>query len=140
MQTIPKWFVPAAVVALLWNLLGCAAYLSDVMLTPDDIARMSPEQQALYAARPVWAVAATGTAVWAGALGCLGLMLKKRWAGALLVLSLLGVIVQDIALFGMARAATLGGPVVLGLQGFVLLVAVLLVLLARKARRLGWLT
>jgi hypothetical protein len=64
---IPKWFRPLAVVALIWNLLGCAAYLADVTLTAEDVARMTPAQQELYAARPKWAVAATATAVWAGA-------------------------------------------------------------------------
>ncbi|MBK8058905.1 MAG: hypothetical protein IPK33_14005 [Gemmatimonadetes bacterium] len=72
-MTRPKWFMPVAIVALLWNLMGCAAYLMDVMLTPEAIAAMSPDQRALYAARPIWAVALHAIAVWGGALGCVGL-------------------------------------------------------------------
>ena len=30
-----------AIVALLWNLLGCVAYLSDVTMSPEAIAQMS---------------------------------------------------------------------------------------------------
>ena len=52
MEQPPKWFLPVGIAALLWNLLGCAAYLSDVMLTPEDVAKMTADQQALYAARP----------------------------------------------------------------------------------------
>ena len=62
-EQAPKWFLPVAIAALLWNLLGCAAYLSNVMLTPEAVARMSAAQQAMYAARPAWSVAATAIAV-----------------------------------------------------------------------------
>lgn len=139
MHNAPKWFLPVVIVALLWNLLGCAAYLHDVMLTADDIARLPPEMQAMYAARPAWSVAATATAVWGGALGCIGLLLRRRWSIAVLGLSLAGVIVQDVALFGMSGAIAKLGAVPVVLQSVVLVVAVLLVLLARKAARLGWL-
>lgn len=140
MNAAPKWFRPVAFVALLWNLLGCAAYLADVRLTPEDLAKLSAAQQALYAARPAWSVAATATAVWLGALGCLALLLKKHWALPLLVVSLLGVIVQDIALFGIAKVATAeGGTAASVLQGLVLAVSIGLVLLARKAKQHAWL-
>lgn len=138
MNPAPKWYLPVAILALLWNLLGCAAYLGDVMLTPDDIAKMSPAQQALYAARPAWAVAATAIAVWGGAAGCLGLVLRKRWALPLLLLSLAGVIVQDVALFVLSSAAAQAGTVAYVLQGLVLAIAIGLVLLARKAIARGW--
>ena len=139
MSALPRWYLPVTIVALLWNLLGCAAYLSDVTVTPDDVARMSAEQQALYAARPAWAVAATAIAVWGGAAGCLGLILRKRWAVPLLIASLAGVIVQDLSLFLLTNAAAQAGAVAMLLQGIVLLVAIGLVLLARKAAARGWL-
>jgi hypothetical protein len=131
--------MPVAVVALLWNLAGCAAYLSDVMLTPDDIARMSAEQQALYASRPAWAVAATAVAVWGGAAGSLALILRRRSAIWLLMASLVGVIVQDFGLFVLAGGTSLAGPAAMAIQGVVLLIAVALVLLARKAAARNWL-
>ena len=99
MTVRPKWFLPVSILALVWNLMGCAAYLSDAMLTAEDIAAMDATQQALYNSRPAWAVAATAVAVWGGAAGSLALILRKRWAQPLLIASLLGVIVQDIGLF-----------------------------------------
>lgn len=75
-----------------------------------------------------------------GALGCIGLLMRRRWALPLLVLSLLGVIVQDIALFVLVDGATLAGPVAAVLQAVVLVVAIGLVLLARTAIRRGWVT
>lgn len=139
MEQAPRWYLPVAIAAVLWNLLGCAAYLSDVMLTPDDVAKMSAVQQALYAARPAWSVAATAIAVWGGAAGCLGLIVRKRWATPLLIGSLAAVMVQDAWLFGLSGAAAQAGPVAFVLQGLVLLIAVGLVLLARKAAARGWL-
>jgi hypothetical protein len=136
-MTRPKWYMPVAIIALLWNLIGCAAYLMDVTLTPEAVAAMSPDQQALYAARPAWAVAVYAIAVWGGALGCVGLIMKKRWAKGALLASLLGLIAQDIALFGMSPVAIEAS--VYALQGMVLMIAVLLLLLANKAARQGWL-
>jgi uncharacterized membrane protein YjjB (DUF3815 family) len=139
MNKAPKWYMPVAIVALLWNLIGCAAYLADVTLTPEDVAKMSAAQQALYNSRPAWAVAATAIAVWGGAAGCVGLILRRRWATPLLIASLAGVIVQDIGLFGMTDVVAQEGPKVLVLQGLVLVIAIGLVLLARKATARGWL-
>jgi hypothetical protein len=138
MQQPPKWYLPTAIAALLWNLLGCGAYLRDVMLSAADIARMTAAQQAMYAARPAWSVAATAIAVWGGAAGCFGLIVRKGWAMPLLLASLAGLIVQDAALFLLSGAAA--EPVALVLQGLVLVVAIGLVLLARNALAQGWIT
>ena len=140
MNPTPKWYLPVSIVALLWNLAGCAAYVKDVRLTPDQVAQMSPALQQLYATRPAWAVAATAIAVFAGAAGSLGLILRRRWATPLLIASLAGVVVQDINLFVMngslVNAAVPGAAI---MQGLVLLIAIGLVLLARKAAAQGWL-
>jgi len=136
MTTPPKWFLPVSVLALLWNLVGCAAYLHDAMLTPEAIAAMSPAEQAMYAARPSWFVAAYAVAVWFGALGSLGLVLRKRWARGVLLGSLLGVIVQDLGLARMGVEVEAGA---LGLQAAVLAIAIVLVLLARTAAAKEWL-
>lgn len=138
MTTTPKWYLPAAIAALVWNLLGCAAYLADVSVTPEDIAKMPDVQQTLYAARTWWAVSATAIAVWGGAAGSLGLILRKRWAMPLLIASLIGLVVQDVALFLLSGVGTRVGAGVMGLQGMVLLVAVVLVFFAGSARARGW--
>ena len=138
MTAAPKWFTPVAVVALLWNLIGCAAYLSDVMLTPDDVAAMTAAQQAMYNARPAWAVAGTATAVWFGAAGCVALIVRRRWAMPLLALSLLGVVVQDVSFF--LVSATVGAePAAVVLQALVFVIAIALLWLARTAAARGWL-
>ena len=139
MSYAPKWLSPVAVVALLWNLMGCYAWIADMRLTPEQVAAMGAGMQQLYASRPMWAVSATGVAVLGGAVGSIGLLLRKRWASKLLWLSLAGVIAQDIGLFVLVDGATLAGPGVVAMQGLVLLVSIGLALLGRHAMRAGWL-
>lgn len=137
MAQAPKWFRPVSVVALLWNLLGCAAYLADVMMTPEALARLTAAQQAMYAARPTWAVAATAIAVWFGAGGGVGLLLRKRWATPLFITSLAALIVQDAWLFFMSGVQQ-ANPVAMMLQSLVLLIGIGLVMLGRRAAAQGW--
>jgi hypothetical protein len=139
MNKPPSWFTVAVVVALVWNLLGLFAVVSDLLLSASDIAALPQEQQAMYAARPAWSVAASVIAVAAGSLGCLGLLVRKRWAHWTLYISLVGVILQDIGIFLMAGSGSRPGIVPLVLQSIVLLVAVALVVLARKATTRSWL-
>lgn len=139
MNRPPSWFTVVAVVALLWNVLGCIAFISDLRLSPEALASLPESQQALYAARPAWAVVATALAVFGGVLGCIGLLLRRRWAFPVLVFSLVGILVQDFGLFVLADGATLAGPVVVAMQAFVLAVGIGLVLLSRKGIARGWL-
>lgn len=140
MTAAPKWFKPVGVVALIWNLIGLSAFVVDLRMTPDDIAKLSMAQQALYATHPLWSIVASGTAVFGGVLGSLGLVLGKRWAHLLLVLSLVGVIFQDIWLFGRSGSMAASGTTVVMLQSLVLIIALGLVLLASRARRYGWIS
>jgi hypothetical protein len=139
MNASPGWFKVVAIVALLWNLLGCLAFVFDLRLTPEDVAKLSAAQQTLYAARAGWAVAATAVAVIGGALGCIGLLLGKRWAFIVLVLSLIGILVQDFGLFVLADGISLAGPVAVVIQMIVLLVGIGLVLFSRMGIARGWL-
>lgn len=139
MSKPPLWFTVLAALALLWNVVGLAAVFADFQLSAADIAALPAEQQAAYAARPTWSIVASVVAVVCGTLGCVALLLRKRWASALFSLSLVGVIVQDTGLFLVAGAANLRDPVPLVLQGVVLVIAVGLVLLARRATVKSWL-
>jgi len=139
MNKPPIWFFVVVVVALLWNAIGLMAVVADLRLSAADIAALTPDQQAVYAARPGWSVVASVVAVSAGVLGCLMLLLRKALAVPLLVLSLLGVIVQDVGIFVFAGAANGVSLVPLALQGFVLVVAIGLLLLARRSRSKSWL-
>jgi hypothetical protein len=139
MNKPPIWFFVVAVIALLWNAAGLMAVVADLRLSAADIAALSPDQQAMYAARPGWSVVGSVLAVGAGTLGCVLLLLRKRLAAAVFALSLVGVVVQDIGIFVVAGAGKGGDPVPFVLQGLVLVIAVGLLLLARRAQDRSWL-
>lgn len=136
MSTTSKWFTPVAILALLWNLLGASAYLMDVTMSPEAVAKMGEAERAMYASRPAWFVVAYASAVWFGVAGSLGLLLRKRWATPLFLLSLLGLIAQDLALF--SRPEVRADTTVVLLQALVFVIALSLVMLARKAERKTW--
>jgi len=96
----PIWFWILSVIALIWNGLGVMAYLTRAFMTDEMIAELPTEAQAEFLVEyPAWYTAAFALAVFCGALGCLALIIKKKWAYPLLVISALGAIVQHIYLF-----------------------------------------
>lgn len=138
MNKIPMWFIVVAVVALFWNLIGAAAVIMNFMLTPEVIAALPPAQQQMYADTPVWSSYASLLAVITGSLGCVGLLMKKAWAVPMFVLSIVGLIVQDIAIFIIVDAIAVLGNTVLFMQGGVAIIAIGLLFLARMAKQRDW--
>lgn len=139
MNKPPLWFYVVAALALAWNLLGLVAVIGDLRLSTADLAALPAAQQAMHAARPGWSVAGSLLAVVGGTLGCALLLMRHRLAVAVLALSIAGLVVQDIGIFVIAGAAAGGDPAPLVLQGLVLVIAVGLLLLARRAQDRAWL-
>lgn len=140
MERAPRWFKIVSVLALLWNLAGLFAFASDATMEPGDVAKLGAAEQAMYAARPTWALLATGIATISGTLGSLALVLAKRWALPALWVSLLGLAGQDAAMLSLPGGIGALGAVPVVLQSFVLLVAIALVVLARRGMAKSWLT
>lgn len=90
--TMTFWII--SVVALLWNIIGIYAYLSQAYMTSEVIATLSEPEQLYYNNVEDWATASYAIAVFAGALGSLLLLLRKKMAYTLLVLSLIAVLIQ----------------------------------------------
>ncbi len=132
-QTKPRisyWMVTG--LGLVWNLMGCLNFLSQS--NAEIVAQMPEAYQALIAARPAWATAAFGIAVFAGAVGCILLLLRRRVAVQLLMFSLIGVVLTLVD----AVVSVGFNPQVLVGTGASLVVAGLLYWMARLADRAGW--
>jgi hypothetical protein len=89
-RPIAGWYMPAAVASLLFMGLGCIMYLTHVLSDP---ANMPLDQRAAYEAEPLWVTAAYAVAVWVGLVGTAMLVLRKRLAEFLLMVSLAAVLV-----------------------------------------------
>ncbi|MEX0288453.1 MAG: hypothetical protein AB3N14_05035 [Flavobacteriaceae bacterium] len=137
----PVWFWIVSVVALIWNIMGVMAYLGNAFMTDEMKAELPAEQLSLIENTPAWATAAFAIAVWAGLLGCIALLLRKKWAKPVLLLSLIGILVQMSYSFFMTNASEVYGQV----EGvimplLVIVIGVALVLLARSATAKNWLS
>lgn len=133
----PTWFWLVAALALGWNLLGVVAYLAEAYGLGREM--QQPEAASLDVARPAWATAAYAVAVFSGALGCVGLLLRRRWARALLMVSLAALLIQQGWAFLVSDALALLGPGAAVFPALVVLVSIGLVWLAALAVERGWL-
>ena len=134
----PAWFWVVAVLGLLWELFGVAQYLMHVGVLPD-AAEMSEAERSLMQSSPVWVTGLFAVAVFAGAVGALGLLLRKRWARPLLILSLVAVTLQFGGWLLTTDAIAVIGPSVFVMPAIIVLVAILLAWVASAGVQRGWL-
>lgn len=134
----PTSFWVIAVVALLWNLLGVVMFVMQVGMTPEQLAALPADQRSLYEAAPPWVNIAFGVAVFGGVLGALGLLMKKRWAVLMFLLSLLALAVQVVSVYATTPAWQVQGPSGAIMPVVLVLIAVFLWWYARKAAARGW--
>jgi CHASE2 domain-containing sensor protein len=90
----PTWFWIASILGLLWNALGVFAYLGQAYMTDEMKAALPEEQLQLMESTPAWVTAAFAIAVWGGLLGCIFLLVRKRWARPVFMVSLIGILLQ----------------------------------------------
>lgn len=121
------WVV--AVLGLVWNLMGCLNYI--MQSNPDTVAQMPEVYQLLISERPAWATTAFAIAVFGGAVGCILLLLRRRVAVPVFVLSLVGVFATAVFTFKLV------GMVPSMMLSF--LVGAALLWYSTIARRSGWL-
>jgi uncharacterized protein with PQ loop repeat len=134
-----RWFWILGIAALIWNLFGVMAYIMQVTLSDEALAQLPADQRMLYETIPAWATAAFATAVFAGVLGCIALLLRKTWATPLFVLSLVGVLVQMFHAFFLTDSMAVNGPGSAAMPLLVIIIAAGLVWYSRLATARGWL-
>jgi len=134
---VPAWFWIVSLLGLLWNLLGVSMYLMLAYDRPAAAPATAAEQQ-LQAGMPAWVMGAYAIAVFAGLLGTIGLVVRRRWAKPLLIVSLVAVLVQQLWVLVLSNAVQVmdGTPFV---SATVLIVSFFLVWFAHHADRRGWL-
>ena len=136
---LPKLYWVAAGMALLWALAGCVAYVTQVGMSAADFAKLPRAQQDIWNVTPAWVTGAYAFAVWSGLGGAIGLLLRRRWARPLYVVSLVSVLAQ----FGWTFAATdilsTMGPAAAAFPAFIVVAALVQWWFAGVAANAGWL-
>ena len=134
----PAWFRIVALLAVLWNAFGVFQYLSSVGLFGDPNATLTDAQRAAVADIPAIITGAFAIGTFAGLFGSLGLLLNKRWALPLLLLSLVALLALEGWIVFLSGALEAFGGIALPLT--IVVVAALLAWLGSHARRRGWLS
>ena len=137
----PTLFWVIAVVLLLWNFTGLMFYYGQVTMTPETLAaNFSAVEREFMAQIPVWATAAYATAVTAGVIGAVLLLLRKALALPFFVLSFVGVLIQDFDAFVLSDAIGVWGSSALTLPVVVIVICIFEIWYTRLARAKAWLT
>jgi len=135
-QPIARWYSAAAIVSLCFMLVGCVGYLLEVTADP---ASLPLDQRTVHEAQPLWLISANAVAVWAGAAGALLLVLRRKLAETLLLVSMIAV---AIWLAGLLLAPHLRDLISTGDIVVAVVVTVItwtIFWFARHSRQRGWL-
>ncbi len=139
-QKPPKSFWIISIVALIWNLMGVSAYLMQAFMTDEAIKNLPETEQALHMDIPAWVTAAFAIAVFGGTLGCLGLLLRKKWARLVFLISLIGIIVQMIHNVFISNNMDVYGPGAVIMPIMVLIIGVYLIMYSKSAIKKSWIS
>lgn len=128
-----------SIVALLWNLAGVAAYMVQKLMTDDMKAAMSEAERTIIDNTPMWYHVAFALAVWFGLLGCIALLLRKKWAKPVFVISLIGIVGQMIYNLFLSGAMDIYGPGAAIMPVLVIIIGIFLIWYAGNCTNKGWL-
>jgi hypothetical protein len=130
------WVV--GVVSLLWNSVGVADFVMTQTRNRAYMSGFTPTQLDYYYSIPVWAVATWGVAVFAGVLGSLMLLFRKRHAIHLFLASTICMVLTDIHTFFLSDGMkVMGGAAALVFSSVIFVVGLLLLAYSRAMGRRG---
>ena len=135
-QPVAKWYMFAAIASLLFMALGCASYVWHVTLDP---VALPVDEKAIFDAVPTWMTAAFAIAVWVGIAGALMLLMKRKLAQPLLLVSLIAVLVQFAGYFVDPELRQVMSPDAYVLPVIILLLTWTIFWFARHSAQRGWL-
>jgi hypothetical protein len=136
--TTTFWII--SVLALLWNIMGVTAYVMQVTMTPEAIAALPVEQQAMYTNVPTWATSAFALATWGSLVACVALLMRKKLAGPIFVASFAAIVVNMYYSFFMTNMIEVSGATGTILPISIIIIGAYLIFFSRSAASKGWLS
>ncbi|MDT0558691.1 hypothetical protein RM697_08535 [Ichthyenterobacterium sp. W332] len=134
----PIWYWILSIIALLWNALGVMNYIQQAYRTEGFLEQVTTEQLAILDSRPAWATAVFAIAVFTGLLGSLLLLLRKKVATPILIISFVCAVATQIWWFTTDGPSTGGQITGIFIPVLVIVFAALLVWMSRKATANSW--
>jgi len=96
LQKPPIWFWIVSAIALLWNSLGVHGYISQAYELSAYTDAYTTDQLEVISTLPSWYTALFAIAVFSGAIGCILLLLRKKAAKFLLIISFVAATIQMV--------------------------------------------
>ena len=134
----PIWFWVISVIALLWYLMDTSMFFMRVFTTDEAIDAMPGNQQGMFRV-PQWVNIVFAVEVFGGTLGCVGLLLRKKWALPLFIVSILGVLSQTFYVYFLSDAISVMGAMAIVMPLVAILIGVGMIVLAKSAISKRWL-
>ena len=135
----PVWFWVISIVALLWYLMDTSAFFMRVLMTEEAIKAMPENQQHLYRDMPLWVNIVFACEAFGGTLGCIAILLKKKWALPLFTISILGTLAQTSNIWFLTDAISAMGAPAIVMPLVAIIIAVAMILFAKVAITKDWL-
>lgn len=132
---IHLWVV--GVVSLLWNSVGAFDYLATQLEFGAYMSQYPDAVRDYVYAFPAWMVSFWALGVWGALFGSVALLLRRRWAVALFATSLVGLIGSTFYSYVLSDGAELMGSGATVFSAVVFLVAVVLLVYARRMTAAG---
>jgi hypothetical protein len=85
--------------ALIWNLIGVFAYFGQTFMSEQILSSLSKTEQNYFLNMPVWVTASFATAVFTGVFGAISLLLKKKPAVFLFLISIILILTHQYYIF-----------------------------------------
>ncbi|TMU50465.1 hypothetical protein [Flagellimonas algicola] len=136
----PVWFWVVSILLVLWNLSGVYSYLSTKFNQVEMLESMTQAQRELFEAFPAWATAAFAIAVFGGTVAAIGLLLRKKWAKPLFVVSLVAAVAQFINWLFIQNAPEAFGSEAYTMPVIVVVIGILQIWFSKKGIQKGWLS
>ncbi|MCU0640279.1 MAG: hypothetical protein MUF59_10500 [Candidatus Krumholzibacteria bacterium] len=123
--------------ALLWNLMGAVDYVLTMTRNEAYMSHFTPEQLEFFYGFPAWVVALWAIAIWGGLLGIILLLLCRKQAVPVLVVSFACMAATMIHNYGFAGGVEISGGSGIFFSGVVFVVSIALIVYSRAMTRKG---
>ena len=130
------WII--GVLALLWNLSGVMSFFMDGFMSEEALSKLTDEQRALHESYPTLLLIIYGTAVFSGAIACITLLMRKKIAVQLFIISFVAALIQMSYGFIATNSVDAYGTIALIMPIVVLVFGILLIVYSRNVARKGW--
>ena len=107
---VPTWFWVIAAVSLMWNILGCVIFSSEVFAQEAIIESMTDEQKEWVRSTPRWIYVVFAISVSTGVVGSFCLLLRKKLTVPMFTISFAAVLIQMVYTMLIAGGLRVMGP------------------------------